>query len=90
MSPSNVFFFSRQMAQICSLSSDLSHFVKQHADSRIRNIQRSIDKNECEFSSFRVVRLYSDENEFYPYTCHSVNSSIVNCWCGGLLEERSY
>jgi hypothetical protein len=32
-----MFFFSRQMAQICrnSLSPHLSHFVKQHADSRI-------------------------------------------------------
>ena len=29
--------------------------------------------------------IYSNENEFCPYTCHSVNNSMVNFWCCGLL-----
>ena len=34
--------------------------------------------------------IYSNENEFCQYKGHSVNSSMVNFWCCGLLEERSY
>ena len=65
------------MAQICrnSLSSDKSHFVKQHADSSMTFFLTTY----ANLHYWRVVRLYSNENEFCSYIGHSVNSSIVNC-----------